>query len=273
MALERLVPVLWAALALAGTARSDEIQVDFRNANFDNMALTLMGDRAEDLVRPTERGLLVHIPRKERNPAPIGIAPRGLGLHGDFEIVVEYQLVSYDRPPGGEWVCAGIVVDFWWPANRVLTVERMFGPDGGDQFASDVIAGFDRARRPSSKRVSTSTRAGKLKLERSGSTVRASYTDGSDAFRPLRVEEMGAGDAMITRIGADTSSKEYGIDVLFKSISVKAERLIDVTPQQVSSLSWSAPLLLSVGASCLALAGAATWILKRYRSQRLRMSS
>ena len=302
MAARLCVPVLVAALALTETARSDDIQVDFRNGNFDNLALTLMGESAENLVKPSQRGLLVHIPRKLRDPVPIGFAPRGVALQGDFEILVEYELVRYDRPPSGDWVAAGIMVNFWDPVNRVMTVERMFGPDGDNHFTSDILVGGDlavqmasmrvgefrrgggdrvtsnttlvrdRAGRLASSRVPTSARAGKLRLERSGSTVRAFYTDGSNSFRLLRTEDMGTGTAMITQIGADTSSKEYGIDVLFKIIDVTTEALIDVTPKQVDSSSWSALLLLSVGALCLALAGAAAWTLKRYRSQRLRMS-
>ncbi len=266
MAANRCFPVFWAALALAGTARSGEIQVDFRNANFDNAALTLMGDRAEDLVKPTGRGLLVGILAKERDPVPIGFAPRGVALHGDFEIIVEYELLRYDRPPRSDWVAAGIVVDFWAPANRVLTVERMFGPDGSDHFTSDIMAGSNRAGKLPSKQVPTTSRAGRLSLERTGSTVRAYYTDGSNTFRLLRVEEMGTGDAMITRIGAETSSKAYGIEVLYKSISVKAEAFLDVTPQPVDSTSWSGPLVLSVVASCIALAGLAARKLKRHRT-------
>jgi Protein of unknown function (DUF1583) len=260
------IPVFWAALALAGTARSDEIKVDFRNANFDNAALTLMGDKAEDLVKPTERGLLVRIPPKERDPVPIGFAPRGVMLHGDFEIIVEYELVRYGTPPRGDWVAAGIAVDFWAPVNRVLTIERMFGPDGSDHFTSDLLAGSNRAGRLSSKQVRTSSRAGRLSLERTGSTVRAYHTDGSNTFRLLRVEEMGTGDAMITSIGAETSSKAYGIEVLYKSISVKAEGFVDATPQPVDSTSWSGPLVLSIVASCIALAGLAARKLKRYRA-------
>jgi Protein of unknown function (DUF1583) len=273
MAANPCAPVLWAALALAGTARSGEINVDFRNANFNNAALTLMGDRAEDLVKPTERGLLVRIPTKERDTVPIGFAPRGVALHGDFEIIVEYELLRYHKPPRGEWVAAGIVVDFWAPANRVLTVERMFGPDGSDHFTSDALAGSDRAGRLSSKHVPTSSRAGRLSLERTGSTVRAFYADGSNTFRLLRVEEMGTGDAMITRIGAETSSKAYGIEVFYKSISVKAEGFVDVTPQPVDSTSWSGPFVLSFVASCIALAGLAAWKLKQYRTQRLGISA
>jgi hypothetical protein len=265
MAPIRWIPVFWAALALAGTARAGEIQIDFRKANFDNATLTLMGDRAEDLIKPTERGLLVRIPPKERDPVPIGFAPRGVALHGDFEIVVEYELLRYDRPPPRDWVAAGIVVDFWAPANRVLKVERTFGPDRSDHFTSDSVAGRTTVVRLPSKQVPASSRAGKLSVERTGSTVRAYYADGSNMFKLLRVEEMGTGDAMILRIGAETSSKAYGIDVLYKSISVKTAGFVDATPRPVDSSSWSGPLVLTVVASCIALAGLAARKLTRYR--------
>ncbi len=271
MAAKRCITVFCATLIFARTAQCGELEFDFRQMGFDNNAWRLVGANAEQLVKPTERGLLIRIPRKEQDPQPVGFAPRGVLLHGDFEITAEYELVRYDRPSRGDWVAAGIVVEFPTQANQALTIERMFGPDGSDHFSSDAAATGNA--RLSSKQVPTSSRSGKLSLERSGSTVRAYYTDGSNSFRLLHVEEMGTDDAVVSRIGAATSSKAHGIDVLFKSVTIKAEELVSEPPAQVDSTSWLDPLVLSALFWLIVFSGYAIWELKRYRSQRLRRSN
>jgi hypothetical protein len=272
MAPKRCITVFCATLIFARIAQSGELEFDSRHMDFDNNAWRLVGENAEQLVTLTERGLLVRIPRKEREPQPVGFAPRGVVLHGDFEIIAEWELLRYDRPPRGDWVCAGIVVEFPGTASGALTIERMIGPDGADHFNSDIMTGSYRGGRLSSKQVPTSSRSGKLSLERSGSTVRAYYTDGSNSFKLLRVEEMGSGDAVISRFGAATSSKAHGIDVLFKSVTIKAEELVSEPPAQVDSTSSWDPLVLSGMFWCIVLAGFAILELRRYRSQRTRPS-
>ena len=235
----------FAALSTHGTGRSAELHVDFRHMAFDNVALKLVGTHAEQLVAPTERGLLIRIPLNEGVMEPIGIAPRDT-IRGDFEITAQYELLRYDRPRDGFGVGVGIVVQFQTAAMDTVSIERNAVPAAGDSFTSASCRGGNTHERFSSKRVPARSRAGKLRLVRTSSTVRAYYDDGGNVFKLLREQEVGSEDATIVRFGADTGAKAHRVEVLLKHLAINADEFVVPTKTPVPSMASIDPAFLLV---------------------------
>jgi hypothetical protein len=249
-----------AALSIHGMACSAELHVDFRHKVFDNVALKLTGNDAEQLVVPTERGLLIRIPAKEGVIVPVGVAPRST-IHGDFEITGEYELLRYEQPRDGYGVGVGIVVEF--PAAMdMITIERFAVPSQGDTFTSTRIQSADGNRTVSSRRIPARSRAGKLRLVRTGASVRTYYADGGDSFKLLRELDVGSDDARILQFGADTGSKAYRVEVLLKSLGIRADELIESPESSVPSKPWIHQALLILIPILGVILGVAVWRLR-----------
>lgn len=209
------------ALAAQGPAPSAEIDVDFRHAHFDNVALKLVGASAEQLVAPTERGLLVRIPPNEGVKGPVGVAPRA-GLRGDFEVTAEYEFLRYDRPRDGTGAGVEMVVEFPGASAGAVSVERLAVPREGDRFVS--AAGVAPP-----KRASAGSRMGKLRIRRTGSTVRAYYADGVKAFELLREQDVGGGDLVgVARLAAVPGSGAGRVEVIVKGLQIVAGELVEI---------------------------------------------
>ena len=257
------------SVMIHGTAWSEELYVDFRRAGFDNTTLKLVGPSAHELVSPTDRGLLIRIPPKEGIVGPIGLAPRKM-LHGDFEIIAEFELLKYDRPRDGSGVGVGLVVEFTTAGIDPITVGRLATPGQGDGFSSADLPFGEGNARPVAKRVPARSRTGKLKLVRAASTVRAYYSDGGDAFKLLREFEVGDADARIVRLGAETGSSSYRVEALLKSLTVTAEALVAPAERPAPSTAGIDPVILAVAAFDIIAVGFLGWKLWLTRASKPR---
>src|SRR5688572_19924195 len=88
----------WPAPAAAAPAAG--LDQDFRDARFDNDALSLFGKNSGQLVKRTPAGLFVRIPPKLEGQGAVGIALRPR-IRGDFEITASYRLLEFATPPSG----------------------------------------------------------------------------------------------------------------------------------------------------------------------------
>ena len=246
------------ALMVHGTSWSGELHVDFRHQGFDNTALRLVGPDAEQLVSPTERGLLMWIPANEGIAGPVGVAARKL-LHGDFEIVAEYELLRYDRPRDGSWVGVGLVVEFPTVAADAITLARLAIPTEGDRFVSADLPFGDGRAISDSRRAPAWSRTGKLLLVRAGTTVRAYYAEGGEAFKLLREREVGHGDARLARLGPEAGAGRHRVEVLLSSLTVTADEFAEPPESPAPSTSGIDPVLLGVGALDILLIAFAAW--------------
>jgi hypothetical protein len=249
------------ALVTRGTAWSADLRADFRHKSFDNAALKLVGQDAEQFVMPTERGLLIQLPPKLEIVDPIGIAPRMM-IRGDFEIIAEFELLRYDWPREGPGVGVGLVVDFPAVSRDPISIQRLAIPKEGDRFTSSGLqfSGEKGGRAPARSRT------GKLRLVRTASTVRAYYADGNESFRLLGQQEVGEEDARITRFGAEAGSKPYRVEAILNSLTVSAGELVEPPKPVAPSTTGMDPAFLCIVALDIVLIGLATWRLWPRRS-------
>ncbi|MHC5538748.1 DUF1583 domain-containing protein [Singulisphaera rosea] len=250
------------ALMIQGATWADELHVDFRHKGFDNDALQLVGLEAEQLVKPGERGLFLRIPPNEGIVGPVGLAPRKM-IRGDFEIVAEFELLRYDRPREGSG--AGVVLEVEFPTAPIgpITLGRLAIPAGGDWFTWASPRSTVGNAGLGMSQVQARSRTGKLRLSRTGSTIRADCADGDRAFVLLRKQDVGAAEARITWLGVQTGSSSCRAEALLKSLTIRAEEWFEPTVTQArptfESGPWFFSIFLGFAAVLLALA---TW--KRY---------
>jgi hypothetical protein len=254
-----------AALMIQVTAWSADLRIDFRQMGFDNTALRLVGQDAEQLVRPTEGGLLIRIPPKEGIVGPVGLAPRAM-IRGDFAIVAEFELLRCDRPREGRGVGIGLEVDFPSTAMGPITIGRFAIPAEGDRFTWAAPSSAVGSAGHGPTRVPAGARTGKLRLVRTASLVRADYADGGGPFKLLREQEVGGADARIAWFGVETGTNSGRIEALLKSLTIGAGEWVETAETRAVAASGMDPMFLSITALIVVLLGLLTWKLWPARS-------
>jgi hypothetical protein len=246
-----------------------EFHQDFRGEKFDYKALKLAGGNAEQLVKAERGGLRILMPAGINNPAGVGVVPR-FQIHGDFEITVAYTILKADAPIRGYGLSVGVWAETGTPNNDAVTVERGIIPKEGERYTSTRVSGEGppEVRKYDVRRAPAQSRSGKIRLERAGSMVTASYAEGKEPFRVIRRVELGPEDLTMVRVGAETGVSDHSIEIRLEDLTIRAEGLPGFAspPPAPPGFPWG--LAAGSGAG-LALLGAAVWWLaaaKRSRS-------
>jgi hypothetical protein len=237
-----------------------EFHQDFRAGKFDYKALKLAGGDAEQLVKAQRGGLRILMPAGLNNPAGVGIVPR-FRIHGDFEITVTYAIIKADNPVRGYGLAAAIWAETGTPNNDAVTVERSIIPKEGERYNSTRVSGEGppEVRKYDVRRVNAQSRSGKIRLERVGSTVTASYAEGKEPFHIIRTVELGPEDLTMVRIGAETGVSDHSIEIRLDDLTIRAEALPGFegqAPEPAAGFPWA---LAAGGVSGLALLAVAVW--------------
>jgi hypothetical protein len=203
-----------------------EFHQDFRGSKIDDETLRLVGGNAEQLVKIEPDGLHIRMPEGVKNPAAVGIVPR-FWVHGDFEITASFSILTADKPVRGYGLGAGIWVETDTDTAEAATIERGIIPKEGEQFTSTRISGPPppETRKYDVRRMPATSRSGKLRMAREGSTIITSFADGTQPFRVLRKVALGPEDLTMVRLAADTGVSDHSIEVRFEDLTIRAESL------------------------------------------------
>jgi hypothetical protein len=236
-----------------------EFHQDFRGGKFDFKALKLAGGDAEQLVKAERGGLRILMPAGIKNPAGVGIVPR-FRIHGDFEITVAYTILKADTPIRGYGLGVAVWAETGTPNNDAVTVERSIIPKEGERYNSTRVSGEGppEVRKYDVRRSPAQSRSGKIRLERTGSMVTASYAEGKAPFRVIRTVELGPEDLTMVRVGAETGVSDHSIEIRLEDLTIRAEGLpgLEGTPPESPGFPWA---LAIGGVTGLALLGLAVW--------------
>ncbi|MCC7418932.1 MAG: DUF1583 domain-containing protein [Planctomycetaceae bacterium] len=228
--LRYLIVPLFAVVACAVSATSAPgatYEWDFRNGHFDNLSLVPMGSGAVTLLVPTREGLRMALPAGYDVKA-LGFSPR-FTLRGDFEVTVEFTILSRTLPKSGHGTGPSIYLSTGSTQDPAASIGRLLRPDGRD------IHGLFAARIDDGKRVPTArlinvadskVMSGRLQLKRSQGEITYSAGEGRNApLRPLATLSMGEGEVTMLRIGVSQSDPQSSAVVVLHNVRIEAAEL------------------------------------------------
>lgn len=228
----RPLVVLWVGVLMApGWSQAAdrpmvERRFDFRKGQFDNVQLRPIGEGTARLLQPGPDGLRVRIPAGS-GPDRVGFKPQWT-IEGDFEITASFEVVRADKPDKGYGVGPGLHLMFKSPGEDAATLSRLVRVKEGEVFGAHYATSDDpknpKQRNRRVKLSPASERSGKLRLVRTGDSLRYFVVDGNgDDFREIDQGPVVTGPVaqiwfVVNRHGAST-----GTEVVWKDVTVRAE--------------------------------------------------
>ena len=227
--------LLWtllpALVAFAGGTEKfgAEARFDFRNGQFDNSRLLLVGRGAARLALPTPVGLRTYIPDGV-GPDKVGFMPK-LVLRGDFEITATFAIQSTNPPDKGHGVGPTIHIVTCSEDAHAATVGRIRRRGEGDVFSAHYAhnprgnqTGDKEGKRNRDVRfLKTKARTGRLRLTRFGTKLRfLAAEEESEQFRELWEIDFTDADVRQIRVGLDRHGAATSADVVWKDFIIRA---------------------------------------------------
>jgi hypothetical protein len=206
---------------LASGADTEQFAWDFRQG-IDSENMRLMGGAAQpDLCMATDQGLRFTIP-----PGQDRIVHSGLRLpfrvQGDFQVTVGYTIFSMPRAEPG--CVAGLKVAVWDVEEQWASIERQHRAELGETYMLHRAHKEGGRYRHEVEHVPAGSQSGKLRLQRSGSTLRLAVAEGpSDEFVELRTMEFTSNDLADVRLAAQTEGSMTGIDVAWTEVEIRTD--------------------------------------------------
>lgn len=223
------MPLVCGALCLvvSGRALGATYEWDFRNGHFDNVSLVPMGQGAVNLLTPTTTGLRVTVPGGHDVKA-VGFSPR-FTLRGDFQVTVEFTILSRTLPKGGHGTGPSIYLSTGSTQDPAASLGRFLRPDGRD------VHGLFAARLDEGKRVPTAkllnvpdgkSKTGRLRLRRTKDQITYSTADDSgSSLRELATLPFSDGEVTMLRIGVSQSDSQSAAVVVLHNVTIDASEL------------------------------------------------
>ncbi|HUY92426.1 MAG TPA: DUF1583 domain-containing protein [Pirellulales bacterium] len=247
------VVVLWAA-SLTAEEVKERLTQDFRE-QFDPSQFELVGgDAPTRYCRPGKDGVLLSIPAADERVSFCGLQLRSV-VRGDFEITASYRILNLPRVAKGHG--AGLKISIKDAAQEAASLQRIRTKGGQIYSAHRAVVKADGGLDHSSETRPTRAMSGKLRLVRTGPTLRYLVQEGeADEFTELRRVEFGDRDVVQTYFAAQTGGSGTEVEVALTGIEVAAAELRPLHERKTSTASrWPiiAFLALAVGGTAAAL--------------------
>lgn len=215
-----------------------EYDRDFAKQGFDNRALTPVGAGATSLIRQSEEGVRITIPRGAQSQS-VGVAPRFV-IRGDFEITLWYEIRTWDRPKNGSGNGPTLYVTTGGNPSSAAEIGRVYLPDGKHMHTTFARTVIEEEQRKDRQHFEAGTMRGQLRLLRTGSTlefaIREDWQD--EPFHLLHSVNFNTADLSLVRLAIKRSDLDAGADVLFGRLRIRA----DDFPEFPSNVPSSKPL-------------------------------
>jgi len=236
--------------ASVSSSLAAEYRVDFRDGNFDNRQLRLIGAGSSGLVKPGPSGLLTSVPAGV-DIKEVGFTTKCL-IKGDFEITASYEILGLAPPTSGYGVGACIHLVAVSKEEHAATLSRLKRVEEGDVYAAHTAWYADGGKREHLLRLfHTKADFGKLRLVRIGNTLEYSVADEkSEEFRQLRRVAFTDADVELVRVSVNRNGARSAASVLWKDFTIRAAEISDLPRRS------SGPGLLFWGICVLAVTGA-----------------
>lgn len=240
--------------------------IDFRGISFDNNNLRLFGAGTSQFVKPTKEGLAISAP-KDKQVNELGFGPK-FTLRGDFEITAGFEITKLDDPDAGYGVGPSLYIATNSPAEDAATVSRLKRVKEGDVFsthsASNVAQPDGNPKRQHSvKMFDTTATTGRLRLVRTGKTLRYLVSEGGPEaeFRELKQLEFTDADVTLVRVSLNRNGAATPAEMRWSDFTVTAKAFIGKSQSRASVVASVWPW---VAMACgLVLLVAVVWLWRR----------
>jgi hypothetical protein len=198
----------------------------FDHERFDRRMFAFSGQNAEQFVSVHPRGLRIRVPGNQLKLAPVGVAAR-FGVSGDFEITATFEIQQIPKSRDEYGAGATIYIATKSKAEDAATVGWFTRPKERIVYSTHRATTDPQGKRQHEVHFSSAkNRSGKLRLSRRGETLHYAVADGEGAdFQELRQVKLGTDDLSVVRLAVHSDGARGGLDVLWKDLSIRAERL------------------------------------------------
>ena len=206
---------------LASGGAASRFEWDFRQG-IDDQNMQLMGGAAQpDLCMATDQGLRFMIPPGQ-DKIIHGALRIPFRVQGDFQVTVGYTIFSLPKAEPG--CVAGLKVAVWDVQGQWASIERQHLHEVGETYMLHRAYKEGEQYRHEAEFTPAGAASGKLRLQRSGSTLRFAVAEGeSDEFVELRTMEFTSDDLADVRLAAQTEGSTTGIDVAWKDVEIRTD--------------------------------------------------
>jgi serine/threonine protein kinase len=207
--------------ATAPQARATDFRQDFRTLNLNSPYLRVVGRAGQ----ADDRGVRLTLPASEGKQPHSGFMTL-FAVRGDFDATFSYEVLRADRPATGYGVGVSLYAVIDTKTNDAVSLARRVMPDGTTVFFSDRLKPTDGRTVHQYKSIPSVSPAGKVRLQRVGSTIRYLVADGTDAdFVQMDEQEFGTADVADMQVGGDAGGSEAALDARLLSFAVHAAEL------------------------------------------------
>jgi hypothetical protein len=214
------------------------LAVDFR-AGLDKIPpFEYFGPDASSVTRTDAQGLRIDVPAIREDPNPLGL-DLPLRIHGNFEIVLGYELLAIDDPPPESGAGVQVRLVFASASPRTAAITRLrkppaadkaplytwVGPRGETFGAARIDQAPDGGEKLDVQNYRAAEPAGKFRLVRNGSQLQYWVADGASEYHLIRSMEIGTDDVQAVRLMCFTGYKLGAVDVRFTDLVIDADQV------------------------------------------------
>jgi prepilin-type N-terminal cleavage/methylation domain-containing protein len=250
---------------LAGVS-AEEVNADFTRQSYDRWLFRPEAAFDGGHWDTKGNGLHASVPKGQPSRGPLRF--RGLmHLEGDFEIVADFQIIRLPRP--AEPPAGGTVKDptnnieiFLYAPEVMVTVFRDHRPSGeGWGFYARSPEGGSTLRN-----FPATGKSGRLGVRRSGDQLTFLHSGVDDTLVEMGTVTFSTGPILELGLQALALRSPDSIDVLFKRLSIKADKIVRL--EKPPSTGWGSGTWLTLAAiGAVVIGGLATWRLRSGRDE------
>jgi hypothetical protein len=260
------------ALVRVQTAQGGDFTHDFRTTRVLPPELQPFGPEVGERATFEPEGLRIRLPAQREQPgAGVGVHTRFV-VSGDFEITLSYDLLAVEKPARGRGSGVSLYLEIGSPWQAAATLARVTRVKEGESYV--VWRGLRDGPAKGNDRVQTfpaKVRSGKLRLTRTGSSLRYSVAEGdAGVFRGLAQVDFITSDVDSIRFAANTGESPTALDIRLHALQIRAAGLPTggrgVGPDNQRARGWLFWMLL-LGAATLVVTWAGLWLWQRSRTK------
>ena len=225
-----------------------------KSYDFRSLRISAPGG-ATNLVRPDPRGIRITIPAKFGESVSIQTK---FGIHGDFDLRAVYEVLACEQPKVGFGVGPEVLLKPVGDWDKMASLSRFTRPID-TAYSAVIVRKINGNQSAQGNWPATKATKGTLRLVRTGTTLHFLVAEGeSKEFREINQGELGTEDLEMGQLSAVTGSSPSAVDVLWKTLSIRAEGLpgLPGSPTESNGFSWWLPAL---GALAVVVTVAGIW--------------